>query len=253
MILKHSQGLSREIGHTFGDLSKLLSQNVDFVENYPLEIYHSTSVWLPKLICEPLAPGKQKKNSFPPLTRSLPDAWLAPALGQRRTSKKHIVDSLVTFPNIPYARWLSRPQGPSPEIVVHEWDTQTNSETQISLSVSPNAVLRLASNGIFSYDPLTVELTFVPLLSSPLSMDEESTWNMEIGGLAGSIFDVAASPHGDRVAVWNQKLSELYLVDAQARAYRRIPVHGVSSTSSGCLFFSPDATLLGLYNPEDSR
>jgi len=76
---------------------------------------------------------------------------------------------------------------------------------------------------------------------------------MEIGGLVGSIFDVAASPHGDWVAVWNQKLSGLCLVDVQARVYRWMPVPGGSSTSSGCLFFSPDATLLGLYNPEDSR
>jgi len=58
----------------------LIDRSHDILDRYPLEIYYSALLLLPKQVCSPLS-REREKHLLPVIANGVPDTWLPPPDG----------------------------------------------------------------------------------------------------------------------------------------------------------------------------
>jgi len=254
----------------FNDTLQLIKTESAIFADFPYEIYHTMLIWLPRTVCQPLACEREARQ-LPSVEYGLPETWLPPDLLEGKElvpapissspSQKSppgllkerglVAHSLSTFPNSPLARWLSTTD--HGEITVHEWDTKTNHETKYYMGRPTNikVITKIASNGIFFFDPDENILSFKPLglTTAPL---REKKWRVRnCDGLLKSDqkngMDV--SVNGQYATLWNQDQQRILLINIDSIACYWLPLANRSdflSTDNFDLHFSPDEMYLAV-------
>jgi len=250
--------MSPEQQNALTDISFLskIAPKTAFFSGQPYEIYHSPLVWLPASISECLS-REQRRPYLPTIERGRLKSW--PDFGKLRDfwdnqtiprDLQTIHGSLFTSSRLFCARWLS--YSDDSELVLHEWDTETSSETRTIIQHidSRNRDVRIhkvAGNGVFSFDRKENVLYF----KSP-SLDTETQalqidWFHSYNKLGST--GMAVSEQGNYVALWDETTLEVCLVDFRNSAFRLLQLgeSGAESLSGPLIVcFSPDETLLGI-------
>jgi len=161
-----------------------------------------------------------------------------------------IPDSLFTSSQLSCARWLS--YSDDSELVLHEWDTGTSSETRtmmqhIDKRNRKDSIHKVAGNGVFSFDRNENVLYFrsPSLYTEPRAITLDYLHNYGKIGSTG----MAVSEHGNYVAVWDESTPEVCLINVRSSAHRLLQLgESVAETLCGPVIacFSPDETLLGI-------
>ena len=252
------QYLSPEQQNALTDISLIFEVAAETSPLKPYEIYHTPLVWLPTSASESLS-RKQKQLYLPTIERGRFKSWLDLGnLGnygddRYRTIPRDlqtISGSLFTSSRLSCARWLS--YSDNSELVLHEWDTRTSSETRtiiqhIDSRNRDDRIHKIAGNGVFSFDRRENVLYF----QSPSLYTEPQAFTLDClhgnGGLGRTV--MAVSQRGDYVVVWQVSVLEVCLVDVRNSARRLLQLRESEAEYFCSPFtarFSPDETLLGI-------
>jgi len=219
-----------DCGYAFKDVLQLIKAEYGTFEDFPCEIYHAALVWLPKSLCAPLQ-HERATRSLPTIISGLPDSWPSQAPTER---KQLVADSLFTIPGSSLVRWLSISD--EEEMIVHEWDTKVDSETQYSMGrrAHGRVLLKIATNGVFFFDPETNILS-VKHFSSPTQRQlySEKLWHFENAGSSSTpnpTFELAVSMDGSFAALWDPHQPQVWLVNVHKRTCYNIPSNTLVST-----------------------
>jgi len=136
----------------FNDVQNLVHHNQNVLNEDPMEVYSSALILLPESTCEPLA-RERHSRSLSTVVHRLPESWL--------------VETSSEFLGFSHCRWLVRSHKTS-ELVVHEWDPHTNTESQIPLGIRCNGSIKwkVSNDVVIALDMEANTLHFVPLSPS---------------------------------------------------------------------------------------
>jgi len=213
-------------------------------------------VWLPTSVSEGLS-RERRRSYLPTIERGRFKSWLDLGklgdFGEDQTIPRDlqtIHGSLFTSSRLSCARWLS--YSDDSELVLHEWDTKTSSETQtimqhIDSRNRDDRIHKVAGNGVFSFDRKENVLYFKPpsLDTEPQALQVD--WFHSYNKLEST--RMAVSEQGNYVALWDENTLEVCLVDVRNSAFRLLQLgeSGAESLSGPLIAcFSPDETLLGI-------
>jgi len=170
-------------------------------------------------------------RSLPTVVRGLAETWPSP------TEKDNYVfaHSLITVADSPLARWLSLSD--DGELIAHEWDTRVDSETQYSMGhvANDHVCSRMATNGVFIFDPETKVLSFKHSIQRRLY--SRKLWyfkDVESSLISVPTFELKVSVDGQYAALWDRRLPRVWLVNVNQKT-----CHSIGS-SSATSFYSPD-------------
>jgi len=225
-----------DFGHAFGDVLQLIKAKNYTFGNFPHEIYHTALVWLPKSISTILN-RERTARSLPVVERGLPETLLSQSLSRQ---SKLVMGSLITVADSPLARWLS--VADDKELIAHEWDTRVDSETQYSMGhlANEHVCSRMATNGVFVFDPVIKVLSFNHSIQGRLCSRE--LWHFKDARFMSTI-ELEVSVDGHYAAVWDQSHPRVWLVDVHQNTCHIIPRPSLLSSflgsSSAKSFSSP--------------
>jgi len=237
----------------FRDVLQLIKAEYGTFEDFPCEIYYAALVWLPKSICAPLE-REREMRSLPTIISGLPESWSSQAPLER---KQLIVDSLFVIPGSSLVRWLSISD--EEEVMVHEWDTIVDSETQHSMGrrAHKRVLSKMSTDGVFFFDPETNVLSFKHF-SSPTQRQlySEKLWHFENAGSLSTpnpTFELAVSVDGSYAALWDPHQPQVWLVNVHKRTCYNIPSNKLVSTlSTTDSFIPPTHNLFGSQSKKSS-
>jgi len=241
-----NQTLDPQIGHALKDVHNLIKRSGNTLVQYPMEIYYSALVLLPKSVCLPLA-RERHNRALPTVIRGLPETWEPP-------ERSLLAHSLFISADKPRAHWLSRKS--SCGTMIHEWNIRTNAETQIPVNIHSighaPTITKLANNGYFSYSPESCLLSFVAFSSSAGSNPEPRLWdlsNANVLPLHSETTLLHASDNGEYACVLHAGHPQVYLVDVKLNSCHWLPLSVTEPSYSGlaCVTFSSDAKLLAIH------
>ena len=238
------------LAQVLSDILHLLTEtDCNTFREYPGEIYHSALIWLPTSVCAPLA-DERSKRSLPLVTQGLRVNWTK--LNDRvGTGQQTLVtNSLFTSPKFTFARWLSISD--DRKLMAHEWDTQTDSETQYSLGFPAykRFISKIAITGIFFLELEKHILHFKPFPHSHYTMTRPQlrakTWHIRDSGAHQRFYlptELVISANGRYAAVWNEGQHRVWLVNVHKNVSHWLPPPENHSKHFS-LCFSPDETYL---------
>ena len=240
LIRLNFESMGPAFSHAVNDILGLMKE-------LPCDIYHNALAWLPT--------WERKRRTLPTVELSLPERWGLQGYG---SEQRILVDSLVAFEEKSTAAWLSFSKGD--EIIAHQWNTITASESQWSLGRLSNSrvISKVASNGVFFLDPQEKTLCFKPFGSSTLSRpySRTVTWDLpdEEALQSDHFCGLAISVNGKYAAAWSKDRFRVLLVDVSNEVCHWVPL--VKSSALSVLTpilrvcFSPDETRLAVLSSE---
>lgn len=226
LIYYYFQSMPPEFGHVFNDILQLIKRDSDTLHRFPGEIYYNALIWLPKTSCEPLC-HERNRRPLPTVERGLPEHWsVQPYQTSENDKQKVIIGSLITLEERSLAWWLSiSDQG---EITVHEWDITTDVETQYPMGhlANTHVISKVASNGVFFFDPKEWTCSFKPLNHSTVSQQQPhtKTWDLHTLELPESDqqMELTVSVNGKYAALWGKGQSWVFLIDVSLDTVHRM-------------------------------